>query len=101
MKTYESSGPRRSPERFVKHPHFDLIDMWWGLRLSEVVIVVPCDIIHFFDAEIVHRVEYDNPHYMVSRISCTWPRGETPNNEGEGNGPTCRNCANEITLEPA
>lgn len=68
--TYKSSDPRRSPEGFVKHPRFHLIYVCRVLRWTKVGIVVPCDIIHLFDTKIVYRIEYDNPHYMVSRIAC-------------------------------
>jgi len=68
--TYKSCDPRRSPKRFIKHLSSHLIHVRWDLWWTKFRIVVPDDVIQLFDTEIVHRIEYDNPHYVVSCITC-------------------------------
>ena len=87
--TYKSSNSRRAPERFVEYHHLHFVHVGWNLGWAKVGVVVPSDIVHLPDTEIVHRIKYDNPHYMISRISCAYTKRQTLKGEGTEIGPTC------------
>ena len=70
-RTYKSGYPRCPPERFIKYLPSHLVHVRWDLWWTKIGIVVPFELIQLSDTIIVHGIEHDNPHYMVSRIACT------------------------------
>ena len=68
--TYKSSDPRRSSECFIKHLPSHLVHVGRNLWWTKLGVVVPDDVVQLFDTEIVHRIEHDNPHYVVSCVTC-------------------------------